>query len=105
MNDFAGAALRVTMGPALLHGYSGFPGGAIFVAQAVAGTDADCSATLANGADVRSTPLIADRMVQVSVGAGQVACLATDTQRSFELLWHTFAIDSAEPILASAQTR
>jgi hypothetical protein len=95
----------VTMGPAMLHGYSGFPGGAIFVVQAVSGTDADCAAALANGANVRPTPLIADRVAQVSVGAGQVACLATDTQRSFELLWHSFAIDSSETIVASARTR
>jgi hypothetical protein len=34
-----------------------------------------------------------------------MACLATDTQRSFELLWHSFAIDSSETIVASARTR
>jgi hypothetical protein len=95
----------VTMGPEKLHGYSGVPGGAIFVVDAVTGTDADCAAALAKGANLLATPLIADRVAQVSVGAGQVACLATDTQRSFELLWHTFAIDSSETIVASARTR
>jgi hypothetical protein len=98
------AVKAVTVGPVLVHGYSGFSGGAMFVARAVAGTDADCAAALANHA-VRPTPLVADRMAYVPVGAGQVACLVTDTQRPFELLWHAFATEGAQTYLASAKAR
>jgi hypothetical protein len=44
-------------------------------------------------------------MAYVPVGAGQVACLVTDTQRPFELLWHAFATDGAQTYIASAQAR
>lgn len=94
----------VTTGPVLVHGYAGYSGGAIFVAPSVAGTDADCAAALATHA-TRPTPLVADRMAYVPVGAGQVACLVTDTQRPFELLWHAFATDGAQTYLASAKAR
>jgi hypothetical protein len=98
------AVTAVTAGPVLVHGYSGYSGGAIFVAPVVAGTDADCAAALANHS-VRPTPLVADRMAYVPVGAGQVACLVTDTQRPFELLWHAFATDGAQTYMASAKAR
>jgi hypothetical protein len=77
----------VTVGPVVFHGYSGFPGGAIFLAPAATGTDADCAAAAGQGSLSRTT-LIADRIEQISVGPGQVACLVTDTKRPFELLWH-----------------
>jgi hypothetical protein len=98
------AVKAVTVGPVLVHGYSGFSGGAIFVAPAVAGTDADCAAAVAGHA-ARPTPLVADHMAYVPVGAGQVACLVTDTPRPFELLWHAFATDGAQTYLASAKAR
>ena len=102
--EVAGRAVKaVTTGPALLHGYSGFSGGALFVAPAVAGTDADCSAALANSGNIRPMPLAADRVAYVNVGAGQVACLVTDTRRSFELLWHAFPVASSGTLLASAK--
>jgi hypothetical protein len=72
--------------------------------KAVARTDADCAAALANHA-VRPAPLVADRMAYVPVGAGQVACLVTDTQHPFELLWHAFATDGAPTYLACAKAR
>jgi len=95
----------VTTGPALVHGYSGFSGGAIFVAPMVAGTDADCSEALAKHTSVRPEPLVADRVAYVPVAAGQVACLVTNTQRPFELLWHAFATEGSETYLASAKAR
>ena len=102
--DVTGHTVRaVTTGPALLHGYSGFSGGAIFVAPSVAGTDADCSAALANSGAIRPTPLAADRVAHVTVGAGQVACLVTDTRRPFELLWHAFPVTSSDTLFASAK--
>ena len=99
------AVKAVTMGPVLVHGYSGFAGGALFVAPVVAGTDADCAAALANHADVRATTLIADRMAYIQVGAGQMACLVTETPRSFELLWHAFTVEGTETYLAANKTR
>ena len=96
------AVKAVTTGPALLHGYSGFSGGAIFVAELAAGTDADCTAALANRANSANTQLVADRMAYIQVGTGQVACLVTDTPRNFELLWHAFSEKSQETRLASA---
>jgi len=94
------AVKAVTTGPGLVHGYSGFSGGALFVAPVVAGTDADCAAALANHA-VRPTPLVADRMAYVPVGAGQVACLVTSTQRPFELLWHAFPTEGTQTYIAA----
>jgi len=80
--EVTGRAVRaVTTGPVLLHGYSGFSGGAIFVAPVGAGADADCTAALANNRSARSIPLVADRVAYVPVAAGQVACLVTDTRR------------------------
>jgi hypothetical protein len=94
----------VTAGPAVVHGYSGFSGGALFVAPVAAGTDADCAAALASPG-ARPMPLAADRVAYLSVGAGQVACLVTDTQRPFELLWHAFATDGSQTLLASVKAR
>jgi hypothetical protein len=71
--------------------------------QKVAGTDADCSAALATGGTIRPMPLAADRMAHVTVGAGQVVCLVTDTRRPFELLWHAFPVTGSDTLLASAK--
>lgn len=101
--EVTGRAVKaVAAGPVLIHGYSGFGGGAIFVAPAIAGTDADCSAALAHGGSVHAMPLVADRVARVRVGAGQVACLATNTERPFELLWHAFAAEGSETAWAAA---
>ena len=80
-----GAAVKtVVAGPVAIHAYSAFSGGALYAVKAVSGTDADCHGQ-AEGA---RTELRADRIVNFTVGAGQVACLATSTPRGFELLWH-----------------
>jgi hypothetical protein len=84
----------VVMGPVAIHAYSEFLGGALYTARAVTGTDADCQAGAAEGA---RTGLLADRVVNFTVGAGQVACLATTTSRSFELMWH---VQKAAPAAA-----
>ena len=90
--EITGRAVKaVTVGPATLHTYSGFAGGAIFVAGAVAGTDADCAAALASPATPRPTTLVPDVVMRIQLGAGEVACLVTDTSGGFELLWHAFA--------------
>lgn len=101
--EVAGRVVKaVTTGPALLHGYSDSSGGAIFVTSVSTGTDADCTNALANSGG-SAKPLVADRVAYVPVGAGQVACLVTNTQRSFELLWHAFQVDGSETQLAAAK--
>lgn len=80
------------------------PGGALFLAPVVSGTDADCLAALPNHGNGRPIPLVADRVAYVPVAAGQVACLRTDTGRSFELLWHAFATSESATRLAQAKS-
>jgi hypothetical protein len=83
----AGPSVKaVVVGPVAIHAYSAFSGGAIYTAPAITGTDSDCQAHAGASA---STDLRADRVTTFTVGAGQVACLATNTTKSFELLWHT----------------
>jgi hypothetical protein len=102
--EVTGRAIKaVTVGPANLHGYSGFAGGAIFVARAGSGTDADCAAALAAPGAARPTTLVADQVAQIQLGAGQVACLVTDTNRSFELLWHAFVPEASATVIASTK--
>jgi hypothetical protein len=104
--DVTGHAVKaVATGPVLVHGYTGFSGGAIFVAPVVAGTDADCADALTHNVGGRHMPLLADRVTYIPVAAGQVACLVTDTRRPFELLWHAFATEGSEALVASAKTR
>jgi hypothetical protein len=80
-----GAAARtVVFGPVAIHAYSAFSGGALYTVKSVSGTDADCQGK----AEGSRTELRADSVVDFKVGAGHVACLATSTPRSFELLWH-----------------
>ena len=81
-----GAVVKaVVSGPLAFHAYAAFSGGTLFVADAITGTDGDCerAARAATG-----TPLAADRIESVTVGAGKVACLTTSGARSFEMLWH-----------------
>ena len=95
VNVQAAAAKAVVAGPAVVKVYSGFSGAKLFVADAVAGTDADCAASRAAG-----TTLQADRIVSVSVGAGQIACVASTGERKIELLWHAQPGTSASALVA-----
>jgi hypothetical protein len=80
-----GAAVKaVVAGPAVLKVYSEFSGASVFVAAASSGTDADCTAAAGRGA---GTALTADRVEVVSLGAGQIACVASTGERSIDLLW------------------
>jgi hypothetical protein len=91
------AAKTVVFGPVAIHAYSAFSGGALYAVKSVSGTDADCQGK-AEGARAE---LRADRVVDFTVGAGQVACLAASTARSFELLWHARKdAPAAETLLA-----
>jgi hypothetical protein len=81
------AVRAIVPGPTLLHVYSGTSGGTIFVAPFATGEDGDCSGP-AGDALFRAAPVAADQVLVFSVRPGEVACLATTTDRSFELLWH-----------------
>ena len=85
VNVQASAAKAVVAGPAVVKVYSGFSGATVFVTAAASGTDADCAATAGR---TTGTALTADRVERVSVGAGQIACVASTGERSVELLWH-----------------
>jgi hypothetical protein len=91
----------VRSGPALIHAYSQFTGGDLFVVPAVTGTDTDCAGVGTNRAANQSTPIVADRRAVVHVDAGQLACVAVQGERGFELLWH--AVE--EPAFGSAPSR
>jgi hypothetical protein len=89
-------------GPAVLHAFSMDRGGGVFIAPATTGTDADCALAGPAHRD-RATPVKVDQRNVVAVGAGQVACLATNSDRRLELLWHTEAGPAASPPLLMAQ--
>jgi hypothetical protein len=88
----------VVIGPIAIHAYSGFSGGALYVAPALTGTDADCQGKANDGA---TTDLRADVVISFNVPAGQIACLATS--RKFELLWHARK-DAPSPAATDAPT-
>ena len=71
-------------GPAEVHAFSMERGGKVFTAMAVSGTDADC-AQAANSAEA---PIASDTVKVVKLASGEVACVSTPSQRSYELLWH-----------------
>ena len=83
----AGAGDRaVVTGPVTIHAYSGFKGGEVYTVPVASGGDTDCGADRAmSGSRVR---LDADRIRQIEIPAGSMACLAADQHRSLELLWH-----------------
>jgi hypothetical protein len=81
-------------GPTVVHAYSMDRGGDVYTAQAITGTDTDCVQARAGNHD-RPTPLKIDQRNVLQVGAGQVACLATKSDRPVEMHWH--AKTSATP--------
>lgn len=95
VNVQAAAAKAVVAGPTVVKMYSGFSGAKLFVADATSGTDADCATSRAAG-----TTLQADRIATVSVGAGQIACVASTGERKIELLWHAQPGPSASALVA-----
>ena len=86
VNVQASAAKAVVAGPAVVKVYSGFSGAAVFVTAAAGRASA--------------TALQADRVEKVSVGAGQVACVASTGARSVELLWHAQPETTAATLIA-----
>jgi len=99
VNVQATAAKAVVAGPAVVKVYSGFSGAKVFVADAASGSDADCAAAAAGRAS--GTALTADRVELVSVGAGQVACVASTGTRAVELLWRAQPATPAATMMAT----
>jgi hypothetical protein len=88
------ASKAVVTGPVAIHAYSAFSGATLFVVAAVTGTDRDCA-----GARTSAVERIgADHVRTFTVGAGQVACVATTAAHGSELLWH---VDSTPHIPVS----
>ena len=98
VNVQTAATKAVVAGPAVVKVYTGFSGAKIFVAAAASGTDADCATAAGRAA---STALSADRVQLVSVGAGQIACVASTGERPIELLWHAQSATSAPALVAN----
>jgi hypothetical protein len=97
-----GPATRVVaVGPIALHAYSEFAGGTLYSAPAVTGTDRDCAQISTRAA----LPVPADRITTFVVPQGQVACLATSTRGSFELLWHAVADSAAAPVMLASASK
>ena len=97
VNVQASASKAVVAGPVVAKVYSGFSGAKVFVADATSGTDADCAAAAGRAV---STTLAADRIETISVGAGQVACVATTGERTIELLWRAQSGSPAPAMIA-----
>jgi hypothetical protein len=77
-------------GPAVIHAFSLDHGGGVYIAPATTGSDADCVQARAANHD-HATPVKVDHRNVVEVGAGQIACVATNNDRPLELLWHAQA--------------
>jgi hypothetical protein len=97
VNVQASASKAVVAGPVVAKVYSGFSGAKVFVADAASGTDADCAAAAGRAA---GTTLAADRIETISVGAGQVACVASTGEKTIELLWKAQSGSPAPAMLA-----
>jgi hypothetical protein len=92
----------IVAGPVTMHAYAGFSGGEIYRAPAATGPDADCARVEGRGAAV---PLPADRVVAVTVAAGEIACLRTEGARGYELVWHADARESTPRLAANVVQR
>ena len=94
------AVAPIVTGPADIHAYSAFPGGAIYTAPIIKGDGGDCSSSRAE-----MVALGADHVHAIRIEPGKVACLATATKGRFELLWHGHRIDAAPLAIAAANVR
>src|SRR4029078_9172876 len=82
VNVQASTSKAVVAGPVVAKVYSGFSGAKVFVADATAGT-ARVRAPAARRPG--GTTLPADRIETISVGAGQVVCVASTGEKTIEL--------------------
>jgi hypothetical protein len=79
------AAKAVVAGPIAIHAYSAFSGAKLFAIDAGAATDRPCEAAARS---IAGTALSADKVETVTVGAGQILCVASTGSGHIELLWH-----------------
>jgi hypothetical protein len=79
----------VVQGPTVIHAYAADRGGGLYAVPVVTGSDTDCGLGPPAG-DQQATPIPRERMMVVTVEAGQMVCLATSKTRAFELLWHAY---------------
>src|SRR5262245_7676073 len=93
----AAATKAVVAGPVAVKVYSGFSGAKVFVADAAKDNDAACAA---GARAATGSALPADRVEIVTVGAGQVACVASTGERTIELLWHAQPGTQASALVA-----
>ncbi|HET6281848.1 MAG TPA: hypothetical protein VFH73_12805 [Polyangia bacterium] len=98
LSTSAGARAIVT-GPTTVHAYAAFAGGEVYSTRVTTGTDADCAHTRQGGAAVR---LPADKVISVTVAAGETACLRTEARGGYELLWHALAQQPTPHMVADA---
>ena len=97
VNVQAAATKAVVAGPAVIKVYSAFSGAKVFVADAGSAKDGDCTAAAGSAA---AATLTADRVELVSVGAGQIACVASTGERPIELLWRTQSTTPSAAMIA-----
>ena len=97
VNVQAATTKAVVAGPAVVKVYSAFSGAKVFVADAGSAKDADCAAAAGSAA---GAALTADRVELVSVGAGQIACVASTGERPIELLWRAQSATPATALIA-----
>jgi hypothetical protein len=90
-------------GPAVIHAYSLDGGGRVFVAPAKTGTDADCAG--AGESATNASTVAVDRRNVVTLAPGQVACVATNNRRNYELMWHARPAETPSGIILVAQAR
>jgi hypothetical protein len=94
----------IVAGPRTVHAYAAFGGGEVYNAPVTTGTNADCA--LGGQSDVPAVTVPADKVVMVTVSAGQMACLRTRAERGYELLWHAVEEKrAAAELVATAGTQ
>jgi len=100
--EMKGPTVRAfAVGPAVVHAYAPTSGGRLFTTDAVGSPDAACASALARGRDAVSLP--GDRVDELTLAPGKVACVAANTRGDYELLWHARAAESATTQLAMAK--
>jgi hypothetical protein len=98
----SGASVKaIVAGPIAIHAYAEIGGGRVFVTERTTGKDSDCASAAAQERYGQALP--ADRVQSITVGAGQIACLATSGRRGYEMLWH--AQNDAPGLTVLAQGR
>jgi hypothetical protein len=100
--EMRGPTVRAfAVGPAVVHAYAPTAGGRIFTTDAVGSADAACASALAEGRDAVALP--GDKVDELTVAAGKVACIAANTRGAYELVWHARADEPVTTQIAMAK--